>query len=157
MKTLGKSTKERQAITLFISIIFFLPFLIFFLFSQAKIILVIMLLYIIFMTVLNLIYSNVYEIEVGKESIVIKSLYRKIIVPSSEFQSITKVLHFSGSKFIPFPFMSPPYFMCNMKDGKSYIYVDMSLKAFFSSFSFDGNYLQRINKDIIRVIEQKET
>lgn len=132
---LSESNKVKQLFFLSISVVFSLGVAVAYFVTENENYLYILLLFCLIAFVINWIVSRTFDISIEGGKIHIDNLYYgNKIVDSSEFDSIQNVGY-----FIPliYPFVSPPYYQFKLKDGRKYIFYDLSYKAI--SFVFKRN------------------
>lgn len=81
-----------------------------------------------FLVYINVINSLLYDISILDGKIVIENLYRKKeIIAGSAFDKVERVAFF----YLLAMMFSPPFYAVKLKDGRNYIFLNNSYKAYF--------------------------
>lgn len=141
----------RQVFLLIISILFDFILFVFYLVGVSKDIYLILAIN-VFLVYLNVINSFLYDVSINNEKIAIKNLYKKEeIIIGSEFYKIEKV----GFFYFFVGVFSPPFYVFKLKDGRKYIFISNSFKAYFSLFTFGlYSYVGKLNEEVNEILSK---
>jgi hypothetical protein len=135
----------RQVFLLIISILFDLILFMFYWVDSSMDIYLILVI-IVFQVYLNVINSFLYDISINEGKVFIKNLYKKeSIIVGSEFDKIERVSFY----YLLAMMFSPPFYVIKLKDGRKYIFLSNSYRAYFSLFTF-GLYsnVDKLNQEV---------
>jgi hypothetical protein len=97
----------------------------------------------------NIISSVLYDVSVIDKKLNVSNLYRKgKIFDGEDFVEISNATKF----YLIIFYTSPPFYVVKLKNGEKYMFLNNSIQAYFSVFSFDrSNYASKFTE----VVKQK--
>ena len=96
----------------------------------------------------NIFYSTLFDINITGNKIYINNLYKKLEVNGTEFYEVQFANRFYFHFYIPLFYMSPPYYIFKLKDGRRFFFFNSSSSQAFNSIFSPKNYVEELNKNI---------
>ena len=147
MGKLSNYTDYRQLFVLIITVFIDLCILLSYILSSNNTTLYLFIIFLGVSLFFNLISSVLYDISIVEKKIVIKSLYKKQVrINGNEFCEIRNANKFYFLAFYP----SPPFYFLKLENGKKYMFLNNSIKSYFSIFSFGQNTYANKLTDIVK-------
>ncbi len=144
---LSNYTDYRQLFVLIITLLFDLGIFLSYLLSNNSNTLYLFIVCLFVTLFFNLINSVLYNIRIVGKKIFVYSLYKKLEkIEGYEFCEIQNANRFYFFSFYP----SPPFYILKLKNGKKYMFLNNSIKSYFSIFSFGRSLYANKLTDILR-------
>lgn len=148
MYKISNGTNYRQLFMLIITFFIGAFFMLIYWFSNNINYIYIFLLFSFIFLIVNVFYSMLFDISISNNRIFVSNLYKKKEVDARQFVEVQFANLFHFPFFIPLFYMSPPYYVFKLKNGKKYFFLNTSSTKAFDSIFSPVNYLNELNEAI---------